>query len=155
MWSNVARMELQSNKWGDPGKVNYFANFRKESEYQDGKFPTAQIYNQEELRIQRKEQRRLDSTKTREEFMQEAQKKKKLETVATTLPPPEWIGSEIEGEGAGASSSVGPRGAPTAERATAPEPMPSEERPTLFVDEGDSYIMSKHGSGIDFARFRR
>ena len=90
--------------------------------------------------------------------MQEAQKRKKLETVATTLPPPVWIDSEIEGEGgegAGASSSVGPQGAPTAERAAAPEPMPSEERPTLFVDEGDSYIMSEHGGGIDFARFRR
>ena len=66
MWTNVARMELQSNKWGNPGKTNYFANFRKESEYQDGKFPNAQAFNQEELRVQRMEQRKLDSTKTRE-----------------------------------------------------------------------------------------
>ena len=87
--------------------------------------------------------------------MREARDMKELEVVTATLQSPEWIDSEIEGEGAGASSSVGPQGAPTAERAAAPEPMPSEERPTLFVDEGDSYIMSEHGGGIDFARFRR
>ena len=69
IWTNVARMELQPNKWGNPGQTNYFANFRKESEYQDGKFPDAQIFNQEELRVQRTERRKLDSTKTREDFM--------------------------------------------------------------------------------------
>ena len=155
IWTNVARMELQPNKWGNPRQTNYFANFRKESEYQDGKFPNAQIFNQEELRVQRMEQRKLDSTKTREDFMREARDMKELEVVTTTLQSPEWIDSEIEGEGTAASSSVGPLGAPTAEQAAVPEPMPSEEMPTLFVDERDPYIMSTHGDGIDFGRFRR
>ena len=30
MWSNVARMELQHNRYGEPGTVNWFAKFRKE-----------------------------------------------------------------------------------------------------------------------------
>ena len=46
MWTNVARMELQRNKYGRPGETAYFADFRNESEYQGGKFPEAQIYTQ-------------------------------------------------------------------------------------------------------------
>ena len=55
MWTNVARMELQRNKYGKPGeqKNAYFADFRNESEYQGGRFPAAQIYSQRELRIRR------------------------------------------------------------------------------------------------------
>ncbi len=91
IWTNVARMELQSNKWGNPGQTNYFANFRKESEYQDGKFPNAQIFNQEELRVQIMEQRKSDSKRTREDFMREAQAKEEPEVVMATLRSPEWI----------------------------------------------------------------
>ncbi len=62
-------MELQHSRYGEPGTVNWFAKFRKEEEYLDGKFPTAQVYSQEQLKENRKEQFKKDSDKTREQLM--------------------------------------------------------------------------------------
>ena len=64
----------QCGKNGTPGeqiwatwkKNVYFADFRNESEYKDGKFPVAQIYSQRQLVIWRREQSVLDSKRSRE-----------------------------------------------------------------------------------------
>ena len=65
--------------------------------------------------------------------MQEAyfeEKKKASEVLPTTLQSPEWPGAEISGEGTTtASSSIGPLGAPMAERAAVPEPTLKEDIP--------------------------
>ena len=57
---------------GNLENPSIFVDFRNESEYEDGKFPVAQIYSQRELRIWRGEQSVLDSKRSREDFIQEA-----------------------------------------------------------------------------------
>ena len=54
IWTHAARMELQHSRYGKPGTVTWFAKFRKDEEYLDGKFPKAQVYSQTELKEMRK-----------------------------------------------------------------------------------------------------
>ena len=106
------------------GTVTWFAKFRKDEEYLDGKFPTAPVYSQTELKEMRKEQFKKDSNKTREQLMEEAQNEQEVEPIPTSLPQPEWIDAMTEGTGTGASSSGDHQGASPAEQATVPEPIP-------------------------------
>ncbi len=49
-----------------PKKNVYFADFRNESEYKDGKSPVAQIYSERQQAIWNRQQSVLDSKRTRE-----------------------------------------------------------------------------------------
>ena len=52
MWTNVARMELQSNRYGRPGKTNYFANFAKKADTRTGSSQTHKHLTKESLEIE-------------------------------------------------------------------------------------------------------
>ncbi len=54
MWTHLGRMELQHSRYGKPSTVTWFAKFRKDEEYLDGKIPKAQVFSQTELKEMRK-----------------------------------------------------------------------------------------------------
>ena len=147
-------MELQHSRYGEPGTVTWFAKFRKDEEYLDGKFPTAQVYSQTELKEMRKAKFEKNSDKTREQLMEEAQNEQEVEPIPTSLPQPEWIDAMTEGTGTGASSSGDHQGAFPAEQATVLEPIPVKNRPILFTDENDLAVWNTQRKGVDYDRLR-